>query len=66
MAMPKLEVDKFTGLNDFNLWRIKMKALMVHQGMADAISRERLAVMDVNQARTREMLLKAHSLIDQA
>ena len=46
MASGKLDVDKFTGSNDFNLWRLKMKALLVHQGLSDAISRGRLAVME--------------------
>ena len=37
MAMAKMEVDKFTGSNDFTLWRLKMKALLVHQGLSDGI-----------------------------
>ena len=64
MAGTKLDVDKFTGVNDFNLWRLKMKALLVHQGLSDAISRGRLAVLqDLDAPRTREMLTKAHSTI---
>lgn len=37
MATPKLEVEKFTGENDFHLWRLKMKALLVHQGLDVAL-----------------------------
>ena len=37
-----MEVDKFTGSNDFTLWRLKMKALLVHQGLADGIDPVRL------------------------
>lgn len=37
MSMPKLEVDKFTGENDFHLWRLKMRALLVHQGLEEAL-----------------------------
>lgn len=33
MAMAKLEVKKFTRTNDFSLWWLKMKALIVHQGL---------------------------------
>ena len=41
-----------------------MKALLVHQGLSDAISRGRLAVMEnIDAPRTREMLMKAHSTI---
>lgn len=32
MATTKFELYKFNGDNDFNMWRIKMKALLVHQG----------------------------------
>lgn len=31
MATTKFELDKFKGDKDSNLWRIKMKALLVHQ-----------------------------------
>ncbi|KAH9680956.1 hypothetical protein KPL71_026757 [Citrus sinensis] len=38
MTRPKLEVEKFTGENDFHLWRLKMKALLVHQGLDEALA----------------------------
>ena len=38
MTGPKLEVEKFTGENDFHLWRLKMKALLVHQGLYKALA----------------------------
>ncbi|KAH9780126.1 hypothetical protein KPL71_007968 [Citrus sinensis] len=38
MTGPKLEVEKFTGENDFHLWRLKMKALLVHQGLDEALA----------------------------
>ena len=42
MTTSRYEVDKFTGENDFSLWRIKTKALLVHQGISDAIDEEEL------------------------
>ncbi|KAH9782240.1 hypothetical protein KPL71_008811 [Citrus sinensis] len=33
----KVDLEKFTGQNDFNMWRIKMKALLITQGLGDAI-----------------------------
>ena len=33
----KFEVEKFTSSNDFGLWRLKMRALLVHQGLEDAL-----------------------------
>ena len=41
-----------------------MKALLVHQGLSDAISRKRLATLqDLDGNRSREMLMKVHSAI---
>uniref|UniRef100_A0A803QK32 Retrovirus-related Pol polyprotein from transposon TNT 1-94-like beta-barrel domain-containing protein n=1 Tax=Cannabis sativa TaxID=3483 RepID=A0A803QK32_CANSA len=37
LATARYEIDKFTCMNDFGLWRIKMKVLISHQGLADAI-----------------------------
>ena len=37
MGTAKFEVEKFTGSNDFGLWRLKMRALLVHQGLEDAL-----------------------------
>ncbi|KAH9685121.1 Integrase catalytic domain-containing protein [Citrus sinensis] len=33
----KVDLEKFTGQNDFNMWRIKMEALLITQGLGDAI-----------------------------
>ena len=33
----KYEIDKFNGRNDFNLWRLKMRALLVQQGLLKAL-----------------------------
>jgi len=38
MGKTKFDIDKFTGDNDFSLWRIKMKALLVHQGLEEALA----------------------------
>ncbi|KAH9763957.1 hypothetical protein KPL70_001353 [Citrus sinensis] len=38
MTGPKLEIEKFTGENDFHLWRLKMKALLVHQGLDETLA----------------------------
>ena len=37
MGSTKLEVEKFTDENDFHLWRLKMRALLVHQGLDEAL-----------------------------
>ena len=61
MSLAKLEVSKLTGAHEFTLWRIKMKALLIHKGLSDAIIRGRLAMLqDLEAPRIREMLMKAH------
>ncbi|KAH9671115.1 hypothetical protein KPL70_017228 [Citrus sinensis] len=40
MGSVRLEVEKFTGENDFHLWRLKMRALLVHQGLDEALAEE--------------------------
>ena len=40
MGLVKYEVEKFTGQNDFGLWRLKMRALLVQQGLVEALDGE--------------------------
>ncbi|KAB1211558.1 Retrovirus-related Pol polyprotein from transposon TNT 1-94 [Morella rubra] len=35
--MAKFEVEKFDGENSFSLWRIKMRALLRQQGLAEIL-----------------------------
>ena len=35
--LSKVYKEKFTGKNDFNMWKIKMEALLISQGLGDAI-----------------------------
>ena len=37
MGTAKFEVEKFIVSNDFGLWRLKMRALLIHQGLEDAL-----------------------------
>ncbi|KAH9717204.1 hypothetical protein KPL71_021739 [Citrus sinensis] len=34
----KVDLENFTGQNNFNMWRIKMEALLITQGLGDAIN----------------------------
>ena len=65
--MPRMEAEKFTGHNDFGLWRIKMKALLIQQGLADAIKSKSPVIEEgVDEkvaAKKREIWEKAHSAI---
>ena len=40
MGLAKYEVEKFKGKNDFGLWRLKMRALLVQQGLVEALDGE--------------------------
>jgi len=40
LGSTKYEVEKFTGQNDFGLWQLKMKALLVQQGLVEALDGE--------------------------
>lgn len=33
----KVDLEKFAGQNDFNMWKIKREALLITQGLGDAI-----------------------------
>uniref|UniRef100_A0A803NLK8 Retrovirus-related Pol polyprotein from transposon TNT 1-94 n=1 Tax=Cannabis sativa TaxID=3483 RepID=A0A803NLK8_CANSA len=57
------QVDKFIGANNFSLWRIKMKALLVHQGISEAIDREELKNLGDDKKKVNEIESKAHSTI---
>lgn len=63
MASARFEIDKFTGTNDFGLWRIKMKALLVQQGIYQAIDREELEELGDDKKKIREIEAKAHNAI---
>ena len=63
MSIAKFEVDKFTGDNDFSLWRIKMKALLVHQGLSEAIEPDAFQDSIDDKKKIQEIETKAHSAI---
>lgn len=61
MTMEKYDIDKFTGKNDFSLWRMKIiRAFLVHQGFEDAL------VGDPNtlsKKEKKEIMDKAHNAL---
>ncbi|KAJ4708838.1 Retrovirus-related Pol polyprotein from transposon TNT 1-94 [Melia azedarach] len=63
MTTSKFDIEKFTGENDFNLWRIKMRALLVHQGLEEALE-DADEISDIlTEKEKRDILKKAHSAI---
>ncbi|GKD42095.1 retrovirus-related pol polyprotein from transposon TNT 1-94 [Tanacetum coccineum] len=63
--MPRLtfDLEKFNGSNDFTLWKVKMRALLVQQGCAVALEREDKFPKDTKEEVKKEILEKANSAI---
>lgn len=66
MGVARFDIEKFTGKSNFGLWMIKMKALWVQQGLADAL-KEEIEVASGSKTEEKEkisdMLEKAHSTV---
>nr|KYP40490.1 Retrovirus-related Pol polyprotein from transposon TNT 1-94 [Cajanus cajan] len=63
MSSYKFDIDKFNGSNDFTLWKLKMKAVLVHQGYAAALEGVDKLPTTMTDDVKKMMLEKAHSLI---
>ncbi|KAL8483497.1 hypothetical protein ACS0TY_026255 [Phlomoides rotata] len=63
MSSMKLDVEKFTGKNDFGLWKVKMKALLVHLGLGSALESDGREESSTTGAKKIEIGEKAHSAI---
>ena len=62
MGNTKFDLEKFTGKNDFGLWKMKMRALLVQQGIHDALLGEDNFKEKTDKEKI-EMVEKAHSAI---
>ncbi|KAL8494299.1 hypothetical protein ACS0TY_025194 [Phlomoides rotata] len=63
MTSMKLDVEKFSGMNDFGLWKVKMKALLVHHGLASALQPAGGTESSISREKKDEIMEKAHSAI---
>lgn len=63
MTMTKFNIEKFNGKNDFSIWRLKMKALLVHQGIIEALTRENNLQPTMSEEKKREIVKKAYSAL---
>lgn len=65
MATQKLDVEKFTGENDFHLWRLKMRALLVHLGIEEVVedARNSKKISKIKDEDMQDAMDKAHSTI---
>ena len=61
MTIIKSDVEKFNGVNNFGLWRMKMRALLSQQGYLSALQgRDKLPETDEEKD---ELMEKAHGAI---
>jgi hypothetical protein len=59
----KWGIEKFTGSNDFGLWKVKMQAVLIQQKYEKALKGEGALPVTMTQAEKTEMLDKARSAI---
>ncbi|KAK2414619.1 alpha carbonic anhydrase [Trifolium repens] len=59
----KWEIEKFTGNNDFGLWKVKMRAILIQQKCVEALKGKTLMPANLSDAEKTEMDEKAHSAI---
>ncbi|KAL8462692.1 hypothetical protein ACS0TY_033639 [Phlomoides rotata] len=57
----KLDVEKFSGKNNFGLWKVKV--LLVHHGLASALQPDASAESSISREKKVEINEKAHSAI---
>lgn len=64
MSFGKMEIEKFSGTNNFNLHRIKMRALLIDKGLGDAITTASLqAFADNDRVKAEDVMMKAYSTL---
>jgi len=63
MAFAMYAVEKFTSQNDFGLWRLKMRALLVHQGLEESLQGETALDAKLEERDKKILMDKAHSAI---
>ena len=63
MPSTKYKIEKFAGVNNFDLWRLKMKALLVQQGCLEALKGEEAMNVVLTVAEKTTVIEKAHNTI---
>ncbi|KAH9716107.1 Integrase catalytic domain-containing protein [Citrus sinensis] len=65
MGTSKFEVEKFIGENDFHLWWLNIRALLVHQGLEETLGdpRSEKKPSKLSDDEMRDALDKAHSTL---
>lgn len=60
MSTTKFNIEKFNGKNDLNIWQLKMKALLIHQVLVEALIGVPATVIEEKKM---EIMEKAHNAL---
>lgn len=52
----KFDVKKFNGMNNFNIWRIKMHTLLVQQGLFKALNGVDNLSKEINDEKKKDLM----------
>lgn len=63
MGSTRFDIDKFTGSNDFSLWKIKMQAIPTQQGLSVALMADDKVPTTVTEDEKKDLTNKALSTI---
>ena len=63
VSSTKFEIEKLTGKNSFSLWRVKMLAILVQQGLVKGLGGRDKLWYSFSDERKDEMMEIAHSAI---
>ena len=63
MPLKKYEIEKFTRVNDFGMWRLKMKALLVYHGYLEALKGAKAMDAALTDKEKTTMVEKSHRAI---
>ncbi|KAK3027837.1 hypothetical protein RJ639_040587 [Escallonia herrerae] len=59
----KYDLEKFDGSNDFSLWRMKMRAILIQQGLLKALKENQGFPETMSADKKEDMLKRAHSAL---
>ena len=63
MSTTKYDTEKFNGRNDFRLWKMKMEAILIQQGVEKALLLDKDLLESMIEKERQEVQRKAYSLI---
>ena len=63
LSATRFEIEKFNGKNDFSLWCVKMRALLMHKGLWKAQKGKNALPATVLDEEKENLLERAHSAI---